>query len=502
MKRIAALAACLLAGAALLLPAFAGALTATGPENDPAGREWENHLFFRRMEEKTGIPVEGHAIQDGKAWTETLTALQGGAAAADVLLKADLTRTQEEALLDSGAILDLAPYIDTAMPNLCAILSEHPEWRARMTLQDGRIASLPQLNPVPQQAAVWINAAWLEALGLAMPGTPEELGAALTAFLAGDPDGNGKQNETVGLLGMWELRWLLPYFGVYADDWLMESGGEDGPVFAPETDGYRAFIETMASWYRNGILPPETFTDLHAGQYAYGENASDARLPGLIVSVNPVTHVPAERVTDYAVLLMPHAGKTAWRRFSDGVWTGCFAVTSACRDPEQALRWADALYTEDGFRLALAGEEGADWAWTEEGTWAFLLDGGRTVEDLRRNALMETGIGMPGLYPAEFAAKVDSAADRRVMSENARAAEAAANAPDAADAGRLPAETREEAAQLASSLLRMEEEGAAAFITGAVPLTDGNWEAWLSGMRAAGSGRLAELLAPAFGQPR
>ena len=37
------------------------------------------------------------------------------------------------------------------------------------------------------------------------------------------------------------------------------------------------------------------------------------------------------------------------------VWTGCFAGSSSCEDPAAALRWVDALYSEDGALLAFAG---------------------------------------------------------------------------------------------------------------------------------------------------
>ncbi len=44
------------------------------------------------------------------------------------------------------------------MPNLSALLAARPDWRAAITLDDGRIASLPLLNTTERQVCVWINA--------------------------------------------------------------------------------------------------------------------------------------------------------------------------------------------------------------------------------------------------------------------------------------------------------------------------------------------------------
>ena len=88
--------------------------------------------------------------------------MEKGDVQTDVLFKANLSRAQEIALLDSGAIIDLAPMIETYMPNLSALLERHPEWREVITLEDGRIASLPLLNEHERQVMLWINRAWLD----------------------------------------------------------------------------------------------------------------------------------------------------------------------------------------------------------------------------------------------------------------------------------------------------------------------------------------------------
>ena len=46
--------------------------------------------------------------------------------------------------VNDGTVLDLTPYLTPdIMPNLCAILEEHPEIRAAITQEDGKIYGLP-----------------------------------------------------------------------------------------------------------------------------------------------------------------------------------------------------------------------------------------------------------------------------------------------------------------------------------------------------------------------
>ena len=93
----------------------------------------------------------------------------------------------------------------------------------------------------------------------------------------------------------------------------------------------------------------------------------------MLVTMTPYTHVPATAVSDYEALLMPDStGITRWRDLLGDVWTGCFAVTSSCKDPAEALRWADALYGEEGALLAYAGIEGEDYEVTSDGLYQSL----------------------------------------------------------------------------------------------------------------------------------
>ena len=470
----------------------AQALTVTGLETELIDRDWASSQFFARMEALTGVAVTAEGVADEAAYAQMLDAMAAGDVQTDVLFKANLSRERERALLESGAIIDLAPLIDAHMPNLSALLASHPQWRAVITLEDGRIPSLPLLNGHERQAMLWINRAWLDKLGLSMPATLSELTDALLAIRDGDPNGNGKADERgADLIGVYEMRWLLPYFGIVADDYNLARHAEGGIVFAPELPAYRDFIALLKDWYDRGVLREDAFTAMHSTDALNDRDEDAPPVSGLLFSMAPYTHVDAAHATDYEPVLLPGPdGRTRWRDLLGPVWTGCFAVTSRCENPAEALAWVDALYGEAGALLGYAGVEGEDYAFTEEGYWAFDTSGGRSIQSIRAEVVMYTGAAMPGLYPAAFIAQVDSPIDRHVLgaSERVRAVServTQAYCLSAADQARADA--------LGAQLGALVDTGIARFATGEVELTDEHYDAWLAELKAAGSEELTAL---------
>ncbi len=493
MKKTAAI---LLAMMLCLGAVGAQALTMTGLETETVSRDWSEHKFFARMEALTGVPVQAYGVTDEVQYAQMLADMERGDISADVLFKANLTRAQEIALSGSGALIDLAPMIDEHMPNLSGLLAAHPEWKESIALDDGRIVSLPLLNSRERQVMVWINKAWLDKLGIAMPGSMDELTAALEAFREKDPNGNYKQDEIAAdLTGVFEMRWLLPYFGVVADDYNLARNAQGEIVFAPEMPEYRAFIECLADWTARGILPRAAFTAAHSAALLDELDENAPVTSGMIVSMTPYTVIPVDAVEQYEALLMPAPdGKTRWRDFLGCVWPGCFAVTSACDNPAEALKWVDALYSEEGALLAYGGVEGEDYLIGENGLWSFNTSTWRDVNSFRSEILIYTGIAAPGLYPSDFVEHVDSAPDQHVFAANTRVHAVAERVtqPYCLTTG---AQTKADA--LALELGELVDVGIARFATGEVELNDATYAAWLDELKAAGSAELAALFADA-----
>ncbi len=449
------------------------------------GRDWARSEFFTRMQARTGVAFAPTQYSDSEAFQhakEEILRCEG--VLPDVLFKAELTPQEELRGAANDALIDLAPLLPEHTPNLWALLDAHPDWRAAITLPDGKIVALPALNEEPEQVILWINRAWLEALQLPMPGSPEALRETLTAFRDGDPNRNGRKDELPLLLtGPWEARWLMPYFGLVANDYNLFLG-EDGAVrFAPFEPEFAEFLRYLRGLNAEGLLGEEAFRTTHVML----EQAKDANKQRIGALIAPAPYIPldVESAEAFAALSpMAYRGKTAYRDLLGPVWRGAFAITRACPDPAAALRWVDQLYAEEGAILAAAGEKDVDYAVDPDGRWTFLIEGGRSAEFIQTQALMLDGGTMPGIRPMAFMARSDHALQNRILTEIAEVSRFA----------RMPMPlvylTDAEQAEidaLQAAVGRAVEEGVARFTTGETPLDEEHLAAFERSLREAGA---------------
>ena len=100
----------------------------------------------------------------------------------------------------------------------------------------------------------------MDALGLSMPSTAEELTEVLRAFRDRDPNKNGRKDEIpLAFLGSFDLKFLGHAFGLIANDYNVRA--VDGKtVFVPLDPRYRAFVEWLRDLYAEGLLDQQGFT--------------------------------------------------------------------------------------------------------------------------------------------------------------------------------------------------------------------------------------------------
>jgi putative aldouronate transport system substrate-binding protein len=490
------MAALLLALCAASLPAAARAAsikTVMGLDGEE-GRDWADSAFFPRVQAMTGVGIgafwqyrDDAAYQDAKR-----KALAGEAPLPDVFFKADLTPQEELTGATDGTLVDVAPLLAEHAPNLSTLLDAHPDWRAAITLPDGKIVALPTLATAERQVVIWINKNWLDALGLPTPTTPQDYRAALIAMRDGDPNGNGKRDEIpLRAVGPWDIKWLQAFFGLAANDYNIYMDAQGVVRFAPLQPAFGDFLAYAKDLFREGLLGADAFGTSNAALALDDKDALALRMGGLI-SLAPYTLLNMGQATAFTALPpMAYEGRTVYRDLQGPVWRGSFAITRACEDPAAALRWVDALYTPQGGILAWAGLEGEDFAWRDADHWGFLTQEGMRPESaILTEALMTGGAAMPGLQPYDFWGRIDIEAERHVMAESAKVAPfAALPAPlvywDAAQQQRLDT--------LQAVLGPAVDVGIARFVTGETPLDEAHLTAFQGELRALGADELTAL---------
>lgn len=461
-----------------------------GYDGDNGNHDWKTNLFFQRMEERTGTGFEPEQFTDYQKWTQKKQDMLSGTDLPDVLFKAELTDNEIQDLYNAGILIDLRPYIEKYAPNLNTMLQQHPDWEKAITLPDGAIATLPCLNPLQNNNAMWINQSWLKNLGLEMPATANELTEVLTAFKTGDPNGNGKADEIpLSFIGMWDLRFLAHAYGIVTNDYYV-CMDENGEVSCPlNTDEYREFILWLNELWNADLLWHQGFSSTDSMRQITDEKV--VMTYGMFLTPSPIMLVPNNALNQY-VLLNPleYDGKKVYRNLLGDTVKGAFAVTSACREPEKAVAWADQLYSAEGSMMALYGLEGNEYVWNEDGYWMWNDTTENVVNNILPNATIGEGGVVPGYIDPEFQLKYADE-DTRFNVEQLGKLKTYTVLP--VPQMIIPGETAEKINALQAEIGPYAETMLAAFVCGDIELNDQNWDTFVNGLEERGINEMTGL---------
>lgn len=134
-------------------------------------------------------------------------------------------------------------------------------------IEDGELYALPATYNGFQHCLLWVRKDWLDALGLEVPTTREDLVEVAKAFMEKDPGGNGPGN-TIGIavqstpLGASNLNFgldaIMASFGAYPQQWIY---GEDGKVvYGSITEQAKQGLAFLTELYQEGIIDPQFAT--------------------------------------------------------------------------------------------------------------------------------------------------------------------------------------------------------------------------------------------------
>lgn len=373
---------CVLLAAALLL----AGCSARNAEEGPAGPavsltalqyELENMAvdfnglwFYQRMEEQTGVHVDFEDVKDSE-WESSVSLAFARGSMPDLILRGSLD--VEEYGVSRHLLLPLDEYMKKGfLPNYARRLRESG-LEDQLTASDGHMYQLGFLisQGVNTNGHFFINRKWLDALGLPVPETVEELTETLRRFRNGDPNGNGLRDEVPmeftfddNNTGIYNL---FSFFGLPLNEEYVYVDGEGKVAFAPESP---AFAET-AAWlnrmYREGLLDVD-FISQGSNIWAAKVNGGNTGLFSYWRLGN--TALSPEVAGMYQVMLPVHAAdhRACLPRNMDIIEFGA-ALTTDCRDPEAALRWLDAQFETENMLISQNGALGDTLIRREDGRY-------------------------------------------------------------------------------------------------------------------------------------
>ena len=496
MRKIGRIGALILA--LVLITGMAAAESAGAPDyilegvdGEDTGRSWESNMFFERMREKTGIRFVFRQADGYTAWERRVEQLAKKENLPDVLFKASLTAGEVRDWYEAGILIDLAPYLEQYAPDLWALLEAHPDWKKAITLENGAIAALPNLNTIQNNDLMWINQEWLKRVNMDMPTTAEELTEVLRAFKAKDPNRNGRADEVpLTFIGMWELRFLGHAFGIVDNDDYVRV--KDGTVTSALTSTEnRAFLTWLHQLWEEELLDRKGFFNTDNLRQITDEKAT---IPyGMMLGPTPLSVVPTSAMDQYTALEpLMYSGERIYRSLLGDVIRGTFAITRECKEPERLLTWVNTLYTEEGSRLAQCGQEGEDYVWNEDGWWEWNEDMSTVANVILPTHTISEGGVFPGITSAEFQLKYAETAARSSIEQIVKIGQYAVYPYPYVTLSR---EDEARANAIRAELSPWAEEAMACFVTGDTELNDVNWEAFRQTAEEKGLNELISLLA-------
>jgi len=285
-----------------------------------------------------------------------------------------------------GTFIPLNSLIDKYGLGAQQLFKEQPVVRDLITSADGNIYGLPQVNICYHCSMVqkmWIDQTWLDKLGLKMPQTTEEFRTVLQAFKDKDPNGNGKTGAAplTGAAKSWQmdLRGYLINPFILEDTLstnqhlLLRDGKVMANFVAPE---YKDALKYIKSLFDQGLIGSEALTqaDTDVRQVVEGPHNQYGAILGGYMGLFSEVGGKSRRWLEY-VTVPPLKGPSGNRvtpidRF--GVNGGQFMITSAAKNPDLIMRWADGFYQSEirlrsgngprgtGWEYAAAGQTGID----------------------------------------------------------------------------------------------------------------------------------------------
>ncbi len=220
---------------------------------------------------------------------------------------------------------------------------------------------------------LWINAKWLNRLGLQMPENTEELKTVLTAFRDLDPNGNGHKDE-IPLIGSNESYALNPvelilnsfcYNDPFHNRMYIDNNGQEKSAVL--TEEFREGLAFCHLLYEKGLLDERTFS--------YSKEAlsellnSPLDLVGAFTtdSISDVLYQGNSEIMAKFMHVAPLAGPSGVK---NALYVGRMpdigaVVLSRSRHRSEAELLLETMMTKEASLIARYGEEGVDWDYSE-----------------------------------------------------------------------------------------------------------------------------------------
>jgi putative aldouronate transport system substrate-binding protein len=272
-----------------------------------------------------------------------------------------------DAAIADGVYLRLNELIDQYAPDYNRYRNSNRELRIQTMTEEGNIYTFDciQLAEEKPWDGLIIRKDWLKELDLEMPVTIEDWHTVLTEF-------KNRKNATAPFIFNAFPRQLelcgaiCSAYGVI-NDFYNENGTVRYGVIEP---GYKEFLATMNQWYQEGLIDPDFNTRDPASNDALFTSGRGGAMYQWYSLFGGYNTKGRELDPDFELVGVPSPVKNPGDKLH--FRQTCYydketpaIITTACKYPEEAVKWLNYAYTDEGFLLYNYGVEGISWKWVD-----------------------------------------------------------------------------------------------------------------------------------------
>lgn len=321
-------------------------------EGMPSGMDFDNNPWKTAYKDELGITFENKWTVPADKFTEKLNTQIAAGDIPDILN--GLGYAQYDQLKKLGLAMPMDDYIDKYATDLCkqALNSDGGYSLIDSKGSDGKTYALPFVYGFTDNVCeMWIRADWLKKLNLQAPKTMDEFYAMLKAFSTADFNGDGKPDNTIGLVtsnSLWEIGSIFNAYGSQPFwSWYKDGTGKIlySTVYKP--DSTKQALSFLNKLYTEGLMDQEfgTANGDKYNEYLASGKAGVAFQPYWFVDtlVNSVKNDPN---ADWEAYPIPSGiqGDTG-HPFAYYGPAAYQVISSKCEHPEAAMKLLD-LYVD------------------------------------------------------------------------------------------------------------------------------------------------------------
>ena len=331
-------------------------------------------------EKQTNVHIEWEAITGSDAGEKVNLVLAAGKDLPDIIVGTNLSAEQQFLYGSQGILRPLNKLVETHAPNINKIwTSVDPYVKQQLTAPDGNVYGM-SIRPLAYHSTLsqkmWINAKWLDNLGLKMPATLDDFHNVLRAFKTRDANANADPNDEIpysgshkfwrGSVGAFVMNAFIydDGFGEVTANRLILEKGKIGPAYTrPE---WREGLRFLNRLVNEGLLDTQAFVMNETDARALNNGGKDApaRVGAAQGGTPWVILVPAGDLHREYEALAPLKGPKGLQTtalYPKNQRGSRFGITKDAKSPVIAIKWVDLGFTETGRNTAQFGEEGVNW---------------------------------------------------------------------------------------------------------------------------------------------